>query len=164
MLHQTKHFHHISKGGLLLVMLLIGRFLLSGADIRTFADSPTVNGTIIAGSLGGNTEVSYSIVGTPGSTITYTMPFTSNDLRGTEAGWNLYITSTTLTGSSGTLPVGASTIIGTTATCTIPGTCSTPILENTIKGVIALPSALGAPPLAVEFSEPLLLREQVHTQ
>jgi hypothetical protein len=151
MLHQTKHFHHISKGGLLLVMLLIGRFLVLGADLPAFADSPTVNGTIIAGSLGGNTEVSYSITGTPGSTITYTMPFTSNDLRGTEEGWHLSISSTTFTGSAGTMSAEASTILGTTASCTSPGTCSNPTLTNTITGIVSLPSALGTPPPAVEF-------------
>jgi hypothetical protein len=151
MLHQTKRFHHISKGDLLLVMLIIEGFLLPGANTHAFADSPIVNGTIIAGSLGGTTEVSYNIIGTPGSTITYTMPFISNDLRGTEAGWNLYITSTTFTGSAGTIPAGASTIIGTTVICTVATTCSNPILTNTITGVVALPAALGTPPTAVEF-------------
>ena len=151
MLHRTKRFHHVFKGDLLLVMLIIGGFLLPGADTRVFADTPTVNGTIIAGSLGGTTEVVYSITGTPGSTITYTMPFTSNDLRGTEAGWNLYITSTTFTGSAGTLPAGASTIIGTTVICTVATTCSNPTLTNTVKGAVALPSALETPPPAVEF-------------
>ena len=151
MVHQTKHFHHMSKGGLLLVMLLIGRCLLPGATIPAFADSPTINGTIITGSLGGNTEVSYNITGTPGSTITFTMPFTSNDLRGTEEGWHLSISSTTFTGSAGTMPAEASTIVGTTATCTIPRTCSNPTLTNIITGVVALPSALGTPPPPVEF-------------
>ena len=141
MVHQTKHFHHMSKGGLRLVMLLIGRCLLPGATIPAFADSPTINGTIITGSLGGNTEVSYNITGTPGSTITFTMPFTSNDLRGTEEGWHLSISSTTFTGSAGTMPAEASTIVGTTATCTIPRTCSNPTLTNIITGVVALPSA-----------------------
>jgi hypothetical protein len=147
MLYRAKYFHH----SLLLMLLIIEGILLSKATTPAFAGSPTVTGTIMVGSLGGTTATSYSFTGTPGSTITYPMPFISNDLRGTAAGWNISITSTTLTSSSGTIPAGVSTIIGTTATCTTPGTCSNDILTNTITGPVALPSALGTTPPAVKF-------------
>jgi hypothetical protein len=147
MLYRAKYFHH----SLLLMLLIIGGILLSEATTPAFADSPTVKGIITAGSLGGTTATSYSVTGTPGSTVTYPMPFISNDLRGTAAGWNISITSTTLTGSDGTMPTGVSTIIGTTAICTTSGTCSNDILTNTITGPIALPSALETAPPAVKF-------------
>jgi hypothetical protein len=147
MLYRAKYFHH----SLLLMLLIIGGVLLSEATTPAFAGSPTVTGTIMVGSLGGTAATSYSFTGTPGSTVTYPMPFISNDLRGTAAGWNISITSTTLTGSAGTMPAGASTIIGTMATCTTPGTCSNDLLTNTITGPVALPSALEAAPPAIKF-------------
>ena len=146
-LQRTKRFHYT----LLLVMLIIGEPFLMVRTAPAFADSPKVKGIITAGSLGGTTATSYSVSGTPGSIVTYPMPFISNDLRGTAAGWNISITSTTLTGSAGTMPAGVSTIIGTTATCTTPGTCSNDILTNTITGPVALPSALETAPPAVKF-------------
>ena len=108
--HQTKCFRYLSKSGLLLTILLIGGFLLPGMGTAAFADSPTVNGTVNAGSLSETATGPYSFSGTPGSTATFTMPFSVSDTTGGAAGWNLTITSVQLTSGAHTIPVTASTI------------------------------------------------------
>jgi hypothetical protein len=149
MLSLTRHFHQFNKAAMLLAMLIVV-FTLAGTVTPAFADSPVVNGTITSGSLSESAGATYSFTGTPGSTITYTMPFTANDLTGAHVGWKLSITSTTLTGSAGTLPNNASTILGTTASCSVNGTCSDATLTNSITGAVPLPAASTAPS-AVQF-------------
>ena len=62
MFHLTKHFHHISKSGLLLVML-IGGFLLPGMTIPAFADSPPMHGSVTSGSLSETATGTYTFTG-----------------------------------------------------------------------------------------------------
>lgn len=137
---------HIQKGILRLTMFIGGIFLLIGTAVTpTFADSPVVTGTITAGSLSETASTNYSFTGTPGSTVSFTMPFTANDFTGARAGWNLSITSTTFTGTAGTLPNDASTITGTTAACSTAGTCSDATLTNNVVGSVGLPAGTTAP-------------------
>ena len=138
MLHLTKHFRHLYQGALLLVMIIGGGLLLPGVTTPAFADSPPVNGSVTGGAYSETSATSYSFSGTPGSIATYTMPFTSNDLSGSAAGWHLSITSTqfTSTTTSTPLPLNASSIASTTATCTVATTCSDPTLTNNITTII----------------------------
>jgi hypothetical protein len=152
MLNLTRHFHVFNKGAMLLTTF-IAVFLLAGIVTPAFADSPqntTVTGTIGAGALTETINTAYTFSGTPGTTITYTMPFSISDFTGAAGGWNVTITSTPLTGSAGTLPNNASTITGTTATCTVSGTCSDATLSNAIITSVGVPAASTAP-TSVEF-------------
>ena len=153
--HQTKCFRYLSKSGLLLTILLIGGFLLPGMGTAAFADSPTVNGTVNAGSLSETATGPYSFSGTPGSTATFTMPFSVSDTTGGAAGWNLTITSVQLTSGAHTIPVTASTITATTAVCTAGGgagvNCMQASLTNTVSPPIAIPAAAVTAPTAVKF-------------
>ncbi|MDQ2714441.1 MAG: WxL domain-containing protein [Chloroflexota bacterium] len=99
---------------------LLTIMMLSGSALA-FADGPTVTTTITGGSLSETTAStqapSATLAGTNQS-ITYTMPITLTDLRGSGAGWNLTITSTQFTTGGGTpqtLATTASTITGVTS-------------------------------------------------
>jgi hypothetical protein len=160
MLHQTNYFHNLYRSVLLLMIFIGGGFLLPGAITPTFAATPTptpsfpltptppiVTGSIIPGFL---TLVAnaYSFSGTPGSIITYPMPFEVDDLRGGLLGWNLSITSTQFTsGTTSTpLPIDASLITGTMATCAAATTCSDASVTNTDSQNAAIPAAPTTPP------------------
>jgi hypothetical protein len=152
MFNLTKRFHHLPKSALLLVMLIIGGLLLPG--VGAFADTPVVNGTVNAGSLSETASGPYSFTGTPGTTATYTMPFSVSDTTGGAAGWNITITSTTLTYTSHTIPATASTITAVSNVCTAGGAagvnCMQSPLTNTVTPPIAVPAATTAP-TAVKF-------------
>jgi hypothetical protein len=151
-LHQIKRSYHI----LLLVMLIIERLLLPAIATPTFADSPTVNGTITTGTLTESATGTYSFSGTPGSTVTFTMPFLVYDMTGGAVGWNITITSTQFTSGNHTLPVTALTVTGTSGACTLGGSAGvncmqSPTLTNTIVAPVAIPAATGTAPTAVRF-------------
>jgi hypothetical protein len=153
-MHPTKYFRPFSKGEILLTILIIGGFLWSGIGTPAFADTPTVNGTVSAGSLSETAVGPYTFTGTPGTTATFTMPFSASDTTGGAAGWNLTITSTQFTSGAHTLPTTASTITGTTGVCTAGGAagvnCMQAPLTNTVVTSVGLPSGAG-PPTAVKF-------------
>ena len=153
-MNPTKHFRPLYKRGIPLAILIVGCFLLSGIGTPAFADSPVVNGTINAGSLSETASGPYTFTGTPGTTATFTMPFSVSDTTGGAAGWNVTITSTQFTSGAHTIPTTASTITGTTGVCTAGGAagvnCMQASLTNTVTGSVALPSGSG-PPTAVKF-------------
>jgi hypothetical protein len=153
-LNSIKHFRPFFKREVLLTILIVGGFLLSGIGTPAFADSPVVNGTINAGSLSETASGPYTFTGTPGTTAAFTMPFSVSDTTGGAAGWNITITSTQFTSGSHTLPTTASTITSTTGACTAGGAagvnCMQATLINTVTGSVALPSGSG-PPTAVKF-------------
>jgi hypothetical protein len=86
--------------------------------------------------------------GTVGGTATYTLPISLTYQLTPAPGWNISITSTTLTSGSNTLPTTASTITSVTGSCTSSGTCSSNSLTNTIS---SFPITLPAGTTAVKF-------------
>ncbi len=154
MFNQIKHFRTLSKIVSLLVMFIVAGLLLPGASTSALADSPAVNGTVNAGSLSETATGTYTFTGTPGTTATFTLPFSVSDTTGGAAGWNLTVTSTQFTSGSHTLPTTASTITGTTGTCTAGGAagvnCMQTSLTNTVSSAVAVPAAVTAP-TAVKF-------------
>jgi hypothetical protein len=73
------------------------------------------------------------------------------DLRGSGAGWNLAVTSTTFTnGSSKTLPTTALSITGVAAACDVAGTCTDPTNNVSYVSGLAVPADAIAP-AAVKF-------------
>jgi len=158
LLKLTKHFSPFSRERIVLAILIAGGFLLFGRGALVFADTPLVNGTVNAGSLSESAPGPYAFTGTPGTTATFTMPFSASDTTGGAAGWNITITSTQFKDGGGTgthtIPTTASNITGTTGVCTAGGAagvnCMQAPLTNTVVTSVALPSGVG-PPTAVKF-------------
>jgi hypothetical protein len=81
-------------------------------------------------------------------TVSYTLPLTMTDARGSGAGWNLTITSTTFNTGSHTLATTASSIASVTSSCAVGVTCTDP--TNSISYPLTVPAAATAP-TAVKF-------------
>jgi hypothetical protein len=119
----------------------------------SFALSVTATGTISGSTLSASTSA------TPGftanldngdSTPTYTVPLTTQDTRGTGAGWNLTLTSTQFTTGAPnnyTLATNASTVTGATES-NGSGTDTAP--TNSVSYPVAVPAG-ATPPTAVEI-------------
>jgi hypothetical protein len=124
--------------------------LAAVAVAGTVTATATVTG---AGSLslsnGATASLNSTLDGTDQS-INYTLPLTMNDLRGTGAGWNLTMTSTTFTSGSNTLATSASSIAAVTSSCTGGGTCTNP--TNAISYPLTLPAATSAPAAVKVFN------------
>jgi hypothetical protein len=105
----------------------------------------TLAGTVTGGSLTLTTSAapSFSVTLDGSDQVpSYTLPISTSDLRGTGAGWNTTITSTTITAGSQSLPTTASNVTGVTSTCA--GTTCTPA-ANAITYPLAVPAATTAP-------------------
>lgn len=117
------------------------------------AASVTSTGTVSGSTLNASTSATPSFsanLDSGDSTQTYTVPLTVQDTRGTGAGWNLTVTSTTFTtggGSPQTLATTASSLTGVTSSCA-SGTCTNPSNAQTYP--ITVPAA-GTAPTAVKF-------------
>ena len=83
-------------------------------------------------------------------TVAYTVPLTMNDLRGSGAGWNLTMTSTTFTNGTQTLATTASSIASASSSCTAGGTCTNP--TNSITYPLTVPAAATAPTAVKVFN------------
>ena len=117
--------------------------LAASALAGTVTATTTVTG---AGSLslshGATSSLSSTLDGTD-QNVTYTVPLTMVDARGTGAGWNLTITSTTFTTGAKTLATTASSITGITSACNGGGTCTS--ATNAITYPLTVPAAATAP-------------------
>src|SRR5476649_1883230 len=92
--------------GLGVVALVVTAIAVAG----TVTATATVTGAgALSLSNGATASISDTLDGTDQS-VNYTLPLTMNDLRGTGAGWNLTMTSTTFTSGSNTLATSASSI------------------------------------------------------
>jgi hypothetical protein len=117
------------------------------------AATASATGTVNAGTLTLSTSATPSFsVNLDGTdrTGTYTLPSTVEDATGSGAGWNLTVTSTQFTTSSGpvrTLPTDASMITGVGNSCAT-GTCTAP--SSAIGYNLAIPAGAG-PPTAVKY-------------
>jgi hypothetical protein len=95
----------------------------------------------------------------PGATTTldgtdqvaeFVLPLTVTDARGTGAGWNLSVTSTTFATTAGaTLADDAATLAGVVESCAGAGTCTGP--ANVLAYPLAVPADASAPPAVVFF-------------
>ena len=118
--------------------------LAAAAVAGTVTATATVSG---AGSLalsnGSTATLTDTLDGTD-QTVAYTLPLTLTDARGTGAGWNLTVTSTTFNDGSGhTLATGASSIGSVAMVCVAGGTCTNP--TNSIAYPLTMPAAASAP-------------------
>jgi len=123
--------------------------LAAAAVAGTVTATATVTG---AGSLslshGATSSLSDTLDGSD-QTVSYSMPLTLVDARGSGAGWNLTITSTTFTdASSHTLATAASSLSGVTSACNAGGSCTS--ATNAITYPLTVPAA-GTAPTAVKF-------------
>jgi putative surface cell wall-binding protein len=143
--------------GLLLVLALT----IGGSAIAAFASTGSGTGATVAVTGGSLSETGPSTVSaTPvtltgdDQTTTYSLGLTVNDPRGTAAGWNLTITSTTFTGTNSNtnqLSTTASSIITAPAFACISGGghCTDP--DNAgVTYPVGVPAAATAP-TAVKF-------------
>ena len=117
----------------------------------TMTATATVAGTAgISLNLPSGPSFSSTLDGTD-QTVSYSVPLTLTDARGTGAGWNLTLTSTTFNDGSGhTLSTSASTVASATVTCVAGGTCTTPI--NAITYPVTVPAAVSAPAAVKVFN------------
>ena len=125
--------------------LVVAALALAAAAVAgTVTATATVSG---AGSLsltnGATATLTDTLDGTDQS-VNYTLPLTLSDARGTGAGWNLTVTSTTFSDGSGhTLGTGASSIASVVMACVAGGTCTSP--TNAITYPVTMPAAATAP-------------------
>jgi hypothetical protein len=118
--------------------------IAAAAVAGTVTATATVSG---AGSLalsnGSTASITDTLDGTDQS-VGYTLPLTLTDARGTGAGWNLTVTSTTFSDGSGhTLATSASSIASVAMVCVAGGTCTNP--TNAITYPVTMPAAASAP-------------------
>ena len=138
--------------GLFVILVLA----LVGTAIAAFADSSTgATATVNAGNLSesGPANVSATPVTLDGTdkTTSYALALTLIDARGSGAGWNLTITSTTFTAGTHSLSTSASVINSVpTLTCTSGSTCTNP--TNGVTYPLAVPAASTAPTPVKLFS------------
>jgi hypothetical protein len=146
-----KHaYMHLRRRSIVFAAVVGTALIATAAAIGgTITATATVTG---AGSLGlthgATASVSSTLDGTD-QTATYTVPLSITDARGSGAGWNSTITSTTFNDGAGhTLSTTASSITGVTSSCVSGGTCTNP--TNSITYALTVPAAASAP-AAVKF-------------
>ena len=131
----------------LTTLLVTGLAALTLAAVAV-AGNVTATATVTgAGALslthGASASVSSTLDGTD-QVASYTVPLTLNDARGSGAGWNLTITSTTFSDGSGhSLGTGASSVSSVSSACVAGGTCTAP--TNAISYPLTVPAAASAP-------------------
>lgn len=111
--------------------------------------SGSVTGSVLSASTSATPSFSASL-DSGDTSQTYTIPMTIQDTRGTGAGWNATITSTTFSTGGATprlLPTTASSLTGVTSACA-SGTCTNP--SNSLTYPLAVPTGATAP-TAVKF-------------
>jgi hypothetical protein len=143
-------FKKRSRGFYLCFILLLA-LAISGSAI-TYADSGPNTATLKAGSLflsNPSNQVSLNLNG-KNKVVSYTLPITVVDARGSGNGWNLSITSTrfSTSDSKGKLPATASAITGMGVTCNAHSTCKKP--TNSISYPVGVPAG-NPPPSPVKF-------------
>jgi hypothetical protein len=138
----------------MVVLMALGAAALVLAAIAV-AGTVTATATITgAGALslsnGATASMSDTLDGTD-RLVNYTLPLTMNDLRGSGAGWNLTMTSTTFNDGAGhTLATSASSLASATSACTAGGTCTNP--TDSITYPLTVPAAATAPTAVKVFN------------
>jgi hypothetical protein len=132
--------------------LLLPLFVVLATATVAAANNITTTGTVTgAGSVslsaGATASFSDTLDGTD-QTVTYQLPLTVVDARGTGGGWNMTVTSTQFTTGTRTLATSASSMTTVASTCNAGSTCTSP--TNAIALPIAVPAGVTAP-TAVKF-------------
>lgn len=133
----------------LLAALTGACFVAASAHAAAVTATGTVSGSTLSVTTSATPSFSANL-DSGDTTPMYTIPLTAQDTRGTGAGWNLTITSTTFTtggGSPNLLSTSASSLTGVTSSCT-SGTCTNP--SNAQSYPVTVPAA-GTAPAAVKF-------------
>jgi WxL domain surface cell wall-binding len=129
-----------SAVALVAVMALVTAASVSAANVPA-----TV--TVSAGTLSLATSAAPSMAVTldgTDQTPTYTLPMTVSDARGSGAGWNVTITSTTFsTGGASALSTSASQVTAVSSSCASGTTCTAP--TNSITYPLTVPAGATAP-------------------
>ena len=134
----------------ILIGLGVAALVLAAVAVAgTVTATATVSG---AGSMsmthGSTASMSDTLDGTDQS-VSWTLPLSVTDARGSGAGWNLTVTSTTFNDGSGhSLSTGASSMTAVSSSCTAGGACANP--TNAITYPMTVPAA-GTAPTAVKF-------------
>ena len=124
--------------------------LAAAALAGTVTATATVTGAgALSLSHGATATISDTLDGTDQS-VNYTVPLTMNDLRGSGAGWNLTMTSTTFNTGTQTLATSASSIASVASSCTAGGTCTNP--TNAITYPLTVPAGATAPTAVKVFN------------
>ena len=125
--------------------------LAAAAVAGTVTATATVTGAgALSLSHGATATISDTLDGTDQS-VNYTVPLTMNDLRGSGAGWNLTMTSTSFNDGGGhTLATTASSIASAASACTAGGTCTNP--TNAITYPLTVPAGATAPTAVKVFN------------
>jgi len=136
-------------------MALVAAAAIATLALAAAAVAGTITATAVvsgAGSMsmtsGSSATMTDTLDGTD-QTVSWSIPLSVDDARGTGAGWNLTATSTTFDDGVGdSLPSDASQIASVAAACNSGGSCSTP--TNAISYPINLPAGATAP-TAIKF-------------
>ena len=134
---------------LAILALLVAALAPSAALAATATSTGTVSGSTLSLSTTASPTFSANL-DNGDSTPTFTVPLTTQDTRGTGAGWNETITSTQYTtggASPNTLATNASSLTGVTQSCA-SGQCTSP--SNSVTYPVAVPAGSTAPS-AVKF-------------
>ena len=133
--------------GIGLAALILGSAALAG----TITASATVSGAgSIALSNGATASLTSTLDGTD-QAVSYTVPLTLTDARGSGAGWNLTLTSTTFDDGAGhTLATSASTIASVAMACIGGNSCTS--ATNSITYPLTIPAAASAPAAVKVFN------------
>jgi WxL domain surface cell wall-binding len=133
--------------GIGLAALILGSAALAG----TITASATVSGAgSIALSNGATASLTSTLDGTD-QAVSYTVPLTLTDARGSGAGWNLTLTSTTFDDGAGhTLSTSASTIASVAMACIGGNSCTS--ATNSITYPLTIPAAVSAPAAVKVFN------------
>jgi hypothetical protein len=143
---------HMKQRFMILVGFAVAALVFAAVGL---AGNVTATATVSAGnggnlslSLPSDPSISATLDGTD-QTANYSLALGLSDIRGSGAGWNLTITSTTFTATGGhTLATSASSLTGASSGCTLGGSCTSP--TNAISYPLGVPAAATAP-TAVKF-------------
>lgn len=142
-----------------LLLLALAVLLATGTAAPAFASSPNATGEVEAGDVNateadsGHFTFATTNLSPTDTATTMSLPMTVNDLRGTGAGWEVFMSMTQLTCSTastcGTATLPYPTLLNVSAACATDSTCALPrdsrtcdISPNTPVGDIALGIAL----------------------
>jgi hypothetical protein len=143
------HLTRLVLGTGLIAALALGSVGPAFAD--TLTGSATVNGDALTMVAADSPSLSTTLDGTD-QTISDTFAIDVNDPRGTGAGWNLSITSTTFSTGGGTphmLPANAAAISAVGVACD-QGTCSNP--DSSVELPVTVPADVTAPTAITFFN------------
>jgi WxL domain surface cell wall-binding len=137
--------------GVVLTAGAVGLVATAAAVVPLVARAGTsANVTATATITGGTLAVSSSATPTTSVTLngldqtpTYTVPMQVTDPRGTGAGWNITLTSTTFTTGSNSLATNASAVTGATTSCFAGSTCTD--ASNSVGFPISVPAGASPP-------------------